>query len=117
MNWEEEEGKPQTTNMAHALMYDQKMERVDLFDQFVATILSKSGGAIFFLEPQCYYDQRLVAVQENSQQKYHNGCLYEGNSRHNACFIETKSRPAFNMLSKCRKTYVQISSAMFVIEG
>ena len=29
------------------------------------------------MEPQCCYDQCLVAVQENSQQKYPNACFYE----------------------------------------
>ena len=29
------------------------------------------------MEPQCCYDQCLVAVQENSQQKHPNACFYE----------------------------------------
>ena len=81
--------------MVHALMlYNRKMGGVDLFDQFVATyracFAQKIMVVVFFKAPQCCYGQCLIAVQENLQQKCHNACFYEENSRHSACFIETK---------------------------
>ena len=44
------------------------------------------------MEPQCCYDQCLVVVQENSQQKYPNACFCEKNHRHNALNIAGISR-------------------------
>ena len=78
--------------MAHALMLcDQKMGGADLFDQFVATIRSKSGGGHLLSGASMVLRQCLVAIQKNSQQKYPNACFYEENSCHNACFIRTKT--------------------------
>ena len=74
--------------MAHALMYNQKMGKRHLFDPFLPPFAQKGGGGHFLLGAQGCYNQCLVAVQENSQQKYPNTCFYEGNSRHNACFIQ-----------------------------
>ena len=43
--WLKADKKKTNVSMAHALkLYDKKVGRLDLFDQFVATILSKSGG-------------------------------------------------------------------------
>ena len=93
--WSKAEKKKINVPMPHALMlYNQKMGGVDLFDQFVATyrarIRSKKWWWPFFAWSLNAAMTNAWLLYKNSRQKYSNAGIYEGNSRHNACFIQAK---------------------------